>query len=212
MEQAVNIFQQPSTKDNSVSKLVEVFEQENHFVANLNAVGSLSNSNLIFNVLIEQDHPVVHEDSLYEFHVRIGYQRYTDIEELAAKPESGTRLNDHEMPNCIVYAEGRQTRNNQAKTGFRNQHTINRIGGVFCSDLKGPITPTDRNGNRYMINFIDYKTNYCRAFLIKTKDKPQRSSKTSSRGSRGALTVASKSFAPMVASNTESLRQALQGS
>ena len=32
------------------------------------------------------------------------------------------------------------------------------------------MTPTDRNVNRYMINFIDHKSNYCRIFLAKTKD------------------------------------------
>ena len=25
-------------------------------------------------------------------------------------------------------------------------------------------------GNKYMVTFIDYKTNYCRVFLAKTKD------------------------------------------
>jgi hypothetical protein len=48
---------------------------------------------------------------------------------------------------------------------------INRIGGVICSDLKGPSTPADRNENRYMIDIIDYKTNCCRVFLAKTKDQ-----------------------------------------
>ncbi len=42
-------------------------------------------------------------------------------------------------------------------------------GGVICSDLKGPRQPVDRMGNRYMINFIDHHTNYCKIFLAKTK-------------------------------------------
>jgi hypothetical protein len=33
------------------------------------------------------------------------------------------------------------------------------------------VTPNDRLGNRYLVNFIDYKTNYCRVFLAKTKDE-----------------------------------------
>ena len=33
------------------------------------------------------------------------------------------------------------------------------------------MTPKDRNGNRYMVNFIDHKTNYCRIFLAKKKDQ-----------------------------------------
>ena len=44
------------------------------------------------------------------------------------------------------------------------------IGGVICSDLKGPLTPRDRVGNRYLINFVDHRSNYCRVFLAKTKD------------------------------------------
>jgi hypothetical protein len=37
--------------------------------------------------------------------------------------------------------------------------------------IDGMITPADRSGNRYMVNFIDYKSNYCRVFLAKTKDQ-----------------------------------------
>ena len=32
-----------------------------------------------------------------------------------------------------------------------------------------PVTPQDRLGNRYLINFIDHRSNYCRVFLAKTK-------------------------------------------
>ncbi|KAE9155207.1 hypothetical protein PF005_g33372 [Phytophthora fragariae] len=32
------------------------------------------------------------------------------------------------------------------------------------------MTPKDRLGNRYMINFVDFKSNYCRVFLARTKD------------------------------------------
>ena len=40
----------------------------------------------------------------------------------------------------------------------------------MCSDLKGPMTPRDRLGNRYLVNFIDHRSNYCRVLLAKTKD------------------------------------------
>jgi hypothetical protein len=42
---------------------------------------------------------------------------------------------------------------------------------VICSDLKGPITPIDKNKNRYMIDFVDHKSNYCRVFVAKTGDQ-----------------------------------------
>jgi hypothetical protein len=32
------------------------------------------------------------------------------------------------------------------------------------------IRATPRYRNRYMINFIDHKSNYCRVFLARTKD------------------------------------------
>ena len=51
---------------------------------------------------------------------------------------------------------------------------IDRIGGVVCPDLKGPMTPRDRLGNRYMINFVDHKSDYVKVFLTKTKDKAAR--------------------------------------
>ena len=32
------------------------------------------------------------------------------------------------------------------------------------------MTPQDRLGNRYLVNFIVHKSNYCRVFLARTKD------------------------------------------
>ena len=60
-------------------------------------------------LLAEQDHPGVHEDILYEFHIRLGHQSYANIEELASKPESGIKLTDHEKPHYITCTEGKQT-------------------------------------------------------------------------------------------------------
>ena len=33
------------------------------------------------------------------------------------------------------------------------------------------MTPIDRLGNGYLVNFVDHKSNYCRVFLAPTKDK-----------------------------------------
>ena len=46
---------------------------------------------------------------------------------------------------------------------------------VICSDLKDPMTPRDRLGNRYMINFVDHKSNYVKIFLARTKDQAAKS-------------------------------------
>ena len=45
------------------------------------------------------------------------------------------------------------------------------MGGVICSDIKGPFTPRDRNHNRYLTNFVDHATNYTGVFIAPTKDK-----------------------------------------
>jgi hypothetical protein len=75
---------------------------------------------------------------------------------LAAKPGSGIKLTDKDRPNCMTCAEGKQTKNRQSKKDSGENSPIDRVGGVICSDLKGPITPVDREKNRYFVNFIDH--------------------------------------------------------
>lgn len=48
---------------------------------------------------------------------------------------------------------------------------IERIGGVICFGLKGSMTPKDRLGNRYLVNFVDHKSNYCRVYFVLTNYK-----------------------------------------
>ena len=36
--------------------------------------------------------------------------------------------------------------------------TVDFIGSVICSDLKGPMNPCDRQENRYIVDFIDHRT------------------------------------------------------
>ncbi|KAE9003765.1 hypothetical protein PR001_g17890 [Phytophthora rubi] len=84
--------------------------------------------------------------TLLDFHKRLAHLSYNSMERLAQEPSSGIHLTDHKGVNCLT------------------------VGGVICSDMKGPMTPKDRLGNRYMIYFVDYKSNYCRVFLARTKD------------------------------------------
>ena len=103
--------------------------------------------------------------TLMHFHARFGHLAYDTIERIARNPESGIVLTDNVRKNCLTCAEGKQTKKD---TG--DNSPIDRIGGVICSDLKGPMTPLDRQLNRYLVNFVDHKTNYCRMFLAKTKN------------------------------------------
>uniref|UniRef100_A0AAV1THS5 Integrase catalytic domain-containing protein n=1 Tax=Peronospora matthiolae TaxID=2874970 RepID=A0AAV1THS5_9STRA len=47
---------------------------------------------------------------------------------------------------------------------------IDVIRGAICSELKGPMTPRDRLGNRFLVYFIAHRSNYFCVFLAKTKD------------------------------------------
>jgi hypothetical protein len=127
---------------------------------------------VICNVIASQGETVTepHEDTLYGFHLRLGHLHYDAIERLANQPGSDIKLTDNKRRNCLICAEGKQTKNPQSQKDSGTNAPTDRIGGVICSDLKGPITPVDRLKNRYVVNFIDYKTNYCRVFLAKTKD------------------------------------------
>ncbi|POM69429.1 Rve domain containing hypothetical protein [Phytophthora palmivora] len=72
---------------------------------------------------------------------------------------------------CVTCAKGKQRSYNQSRKDIGANAPIDRVGGVICSDIKCSIKPCDWRGSWYLINFIDYKTNYCRVFLAKTKDK-----------------------------------------
>ncbi|CCI11341.1 unnamed protein product [Albugo candida] len=109
--------------------------------------------------------------SLLHFHQQFGHLNYDNIERIAKLPESGIEIDDHRRLKCLTCAESKQTKNRQSRKDTGINSPTERIGGVICSDLKGPITPQDRRGNRYLVNFIDYKSNYCRVFLAKTKNE-----------------------------------------
>ena len=65
--------------------------------------------------------------------------------------------------------EGKQTRKTQPQQDRDENSPIDRIGGVICSDLKGPMTPQNRLENRYLIKLVDHKSSYCKIFLARTK-------------------------------------------
>ncbi len=129
--------------------------------------GALANALLVCNVVDRQEHASdsAHSDTLYNWHMRLGHQSYDAIETLTAKPGSGIKLTNHSRPNCMTCAEGKQTKNKQSKKDSGEHSPVDRVGGVICSDLKGPITPVDREKNRYLVNLVDQYTNYCRIFL-----------------------------------------------
>jgi hypothetical protein len=105
----------------------------------------------------------------------------------------------------MTCTEGKQTKNNQSKKDSGVSSPIDRVGGVIWSDLKGPITPVDREMSRYLANFIDHKTNYCHIFLAKTKDEAAKKFRISRATLSGASTAACRFCAPMLKANAPML-------
>uniref|UniRef100_A0AAV1UHJ8 Uncharacterized protein n=1 Tax=Peronospora matthiolae TaxID=2874970 RepID=A0AAV1UHJ8_9STRA len=112
----------------------------------------------------------VQKGSLMHFHKRLAHLNYDTIIRMTKDPASGIQLTDELRANCLACAQGKQTKNPQSRKDTGRNAPIDVIGGVICSDLKGPMAPRDRLGNRYLVNFIDHRTNYCRVFLAKSKD------------------------------------------
>jgi hypothetical protein len=113
----------------------------------------------------------VQKGTLMSYHLRFGHLNFDYIEKLASDPANGIELTDRVRKNCLTCAEGKQSKAAQPKKDSGTSSPTDVVGAVICSDLKGPITPPDKNKNRYMINFVDHKSNYCRVFVAKTKDQ-----------------------------------------
>ena len=109
--------------------------------------------------------------TLYDFHLHLGHMHYGAIERLAQNSASGILLTDSTRVSCSTCAHGKQSKNRQPTQDTGANSPIDRIDGVICSNLKGPMTPRDRLGNRYMINFVDHKSNYVKIFLARNKDQ-----------------------------------------
>jgi hypothetical protein len=155
------------------TRIVEVKSGGDILVVRGDLSGALANANLVCSVVENQEHvsEALHEDTLYKWHKRFGHQSYDASKALAAKPITG-KLTDRERPTCITCAEGKQTKNRLSKKDSGERAPTDGVGRVICSNLK-PITPADREKNRYLVNFIVYKTNYCRICLARTKDEAE---------------------------------------
>nr|CCA24530.1 hypothetical protein TcasGA2_TC015470 [Albugo laibachii Nc14] len=108
--------------------------------------------------------------TLVELYRRLDHLCYDMIIKMARDPTSGIKLTDNKRESCLACDQGKQTKSVQSNKDTGKNSPIDAIGGVICSYLRVPMTPRDRFGNRYLINFIDHRSNYCRVFLTKTKD------------------------------------------
>ena len=100
---------------------------------------------------------VIQHGSLSHFHLLLGHLCYDTIIKMARDTASGIKLTDTKRTNCLACAQGKQTKRVQSRKDSEFNASIDVIGGVICSDLKGPMTPRDWLSNRYLINFVDYR-------------------------------------------------------
>ena len=122
--------------NNNGNKLVHIKKIGQLLTINGYKTGVTATASMICNVIANATYTDIHEDTLMNFHSRLGHLNYDAIEKLAAQPGSGIKLTDHKRMQCITCAEGKQTRNAQSKKDSGENSPINRIGGVICSDLK----------------------------------------------------------------------------
>ncbi|GMG15399.1 unnamed protein product [Phytophthora fragariaefolia] len=152
-------------------KLFEVYRSND--VLTVDAIGEKSQGALVHvvNAAVQEAGTVLSsagaETTLLELHQRLGHIAYDTAERMADAKASGIKLTDRARPNCLTCVQGKQSKNNQSKKDTGANVPIDKIGGVIGSDIKGPMGPKDRIGNRYLINVIDYSTNYVRVFLAK---------------------------------------------
>lgn len=125
-------------------------------------------TDVLMSVLARKEEEVgrdVQKGSLMHSHRSLAHLNYGTIVRIAQDPDLGILLTDQIKANCLPCAKIKQTKNAKKRKDTGDNSLIDVVCGVICSDLKGPMNPKDRLGNRYMIKFVDHRTNYCRIFL-----------------------------------------------
>jgi hypothetical protein len=91
------------------TKIAEVKSEGDILTVHGQLSGAAANANLVRSVVESQEHVTgaAHEDTLFNWHQRLGHQSYDAIAALATKPESGIKLSDNKRPHCITCAEGK---------------------------------------------------------------------------------------------------------
>lgn len=84
------------------------------------------------------------EGTVMHFYRRLRHLNYETIIRMAKDPASGISLADLKRENCLAYAQGKQTKNQQSRKDSGSNSKIDAIEVVILSDLKGPMTPKYR--------------------------------------------------------------------
>nr|CCA27444.1 hypothetical protein PITG_16835 [Albugo laibachii Nc14] len=105
-----------------------------------------NSTDVLMSVLTQNEKEVgreVQKSTLMHFHRGFLHLNYDAIIRMAQDPASGIILTHQIMEAC---AQGKQTENVQVRKDTGENSPIDVIGGVVCSDLKGPINLKDRPG------------------------------------------------------------------
>ncbi|KAE9028135.1 hypothetical protein PR002_g10490 [Phytophthora rubi] len=94
--------------------------------------------------------------SLMHFHHMLAHLHYKTIMLMSKDSASSIALTDEMRVDCLANAQGKQTKSTQSRKGTGTNTRIDVIGGVICSDPKGPMTPREMLDNTYMVHFIDH--------------------------------------------------------
>uniref|UniRef100_A0AAV1T3S9 Integrase catalytic domain-containing protein n=1 Tax=Peronospora matthiolae TaxID=2874970 RepID=A0AAV1T3S9_9STRA len=154
-------------------KIFEVFRRNNVLTVDVMGKKTKEARVQVVNSALLQGYDGIDEavlsTTLVELHQRLGHLGYDIVERMADSKGLGIHLTDRTRPNCLTCAEGKQSKHNQSKKDAGKNAPIDKLSGVIVSDIKGTNETLDRRGDRYLINFVDYSTNYVRVFLAKNK-------------------------------------------
>ncbi|KAE9109858.1 hypothetical protein PF010_g11388 [Phytophthora fragariae] len=140
--------------------------------------------------------------TLLQLYARLGHLAYDTASRMANAPGSGVRLTDRSRLNCLTCAQGKQSCVNKSRKDTGKNAPVDKIGGVICSDIKGPMSPQDRNGNRYLINFVNHSSNYLRVLMAKNKVEATKKFEHFLVFLRSSTTAASTCFVRTAAAST----------
>ncbi|KAH9096322.1 hypothetical protein Ae201684P_009554 [Aphanomyces euteiches] len=109
------------------------------------------------------------------WHIALGHLNKAAVIKLArdSTPENMviTRSeHDLKLP-CLECAVGKQSRSKQPVVDTSASAPTDEIGAVIASDVAGKTTPSDRYGNKYYVNNVDYGSGFVTTYAIKRKSE-----------------------------------------
>ncbi|OQR85565.1 RNA-dependent DNA polymerase [Achlya hypogyna] len=118
------------------------------------------------------------QGTLQEWHIRLGHINKQAILRMAEQAPSNqmqvTRAARDLAEPCLDCAVGKQGRSKQPRTDTSTSAPTDEIGAVISSDCVGKLSPPDRFGNRYFVNYVDHGSGYTAVYPIKKKSHQER--------------------------------------